>query len=233
MSQFKKKFYLGISLFIYIFYHSWYASDIDYKSNIIIWGDIQEYNISYNIQKAKLLKNYVDTLEREIQNFTSDYFIKSEALASRAFELRIISGALNKIQTSQVEKIHAEKVLESAILKLKSMRQEIRTILKKELNLGMEKMKNLKIKRSANAQKISQRFISFIKKFTPKVREIRNLKKRKLILSSLTNINIEASKLALFESKKFTSPKQLEASYTNSLRSIKRELTTIKAIILN
>jgi hypothetical protein len=67
--------------------------------------------------------------------------------------------------------------------------------------------------------------------FTPKVRKISNNEKKKLILSALTRINVEASKLVLFPGKNFISKKQMRASYSNSLMAIERELNTIRAVI--
>ncbi len=225
-----------ISLYIIVtfFFSAYsYAHDIEYSSQIIPWQEIVERNTNYNIQRAKLLTNFVDTLEKEIRVFKNDHYIESEALESRAFELRIMSQELKNIQTINIEKHHADSIIESSILRLKTNKNETRKILKtklKDSKLLLEQKIQTKWK---VANKIGKRFSSFVASFTPKIRKLKNTEKKRLILLSLTNINKEASKLILFSSKEYSSLRHLDDSYNNSIRNIKRELYTIQAILKN
>lgn len=207
------------------------AHNISYQESIIHSAQIQEYNTNYNIQKAKLLEDYVNSLTEEIYNFKEEHYITSNDLEGRISELKAMSRTLREIQTFSTEKHHAESITQSVIDNIKILKQELKILLENKLIDSMTKLREEKARKSARANQISKRFISFVSVFTPKVRKLSNITKKKLILSSLTNINKEASKLALLETRTFTSQKQLDDYYGNAIRSIKRELNTIRAII--
>ena len=207
--------------------------NIDYTENIVNSTSILEKNTSYNIEKSKLLKSYIDNLQKEITNFKTDYYVQSEDLNSKSFELTIMSQGLGKIQTINIERHHAESVYESIIEKIKTLKTEISVTLKKEHTASLIQLAQNKQETNKKAQIVSQRFIGFVNIFTPKVRNLQNSERKNLILTSITAINIEASKLALFSTKDFSSQRQLDDYYSNSLRSIKRELQKIQAVILN
>ena len=144
-----------------------------------------------------------------------------------------MSESLSKIQTLNIEKHHAESLYDSVIEKIKTLKTEISVILKKELTSSLISLAQNKQEKNKKAQVVSSRFISFVQVFTPKVRKLQNSEKKKLILGSITTINIEASTLALFSTKNFSSQRQLDDYYSNSLRTIKRELQKIQSVILN
>lgn len=172
--------YPAVAIFLFAPFYTTYSHNVDYKSNIIIGWERNEDNTDYNIQKAKLLDNYVISLEKEIQNFKNEHYIKSEALDSRAFDLRVMSSTLKKIQTIQIEKHHSESIIEGIIEELKNIKLEIRAILKTKLKDSMIMLDLLKQNRTKSATRISNRFITFVNTFTPKVRKLSNSEKRNL-----------------------------------------------------
>lgn len=207
------------------------SHNIGYSENISRFTEIQEKNTNYNIQKAKLLKRYINTLKWETTGYKTDHEISNELIDSRVFQLKVMYESLSKIQTIYIEKHHAESITFDIIEKLKTIKQELNETLKWELQKSRSELLVLHAAYSIKTKLISKRFIYFVNVFTPKVRKISNNEKKKLILSALTRINVEASKLVLFPGKNFISKKQMRASYSNSLMAIERELNTIRAVI--
>jgi hypothetical protein len=104
--------------------------------------------------------------------------------------------------------------------------------MKIELIKSKARMERNRVVLKNRSNTLSPRLIAFVRKFTPKVRSLSNSQKKKNILSTLTSINKEASKLALFESRKFSSAKEMDDYYSLTIRSIKREFHTLQALIL-
>ena len=218
-----------------IFLYLWAAQahEIDYNTSILGWRDITEKNSRHNIEKARLLKTYIQSLQKEIQDIKNDHYIENIRLNVISDELNKMLGSLNNTLTVHYEKHHAISVYDSIIDKIKTLKNELRSLLKTELQSSAYQLEKNKAEKNKKAQTVSKKFNTFVKIFTPKVRKIENTEKRKLILGSITVINQESSKLSLFWSRKFSSQRQMNDYYSNSLRTIKRELQKIQTIIIN
>lgn len=200
-------------------------------SEIKIGGKIESVNTKYNIEKAKILQSYVSSLEKEIESFKVAHEIENEKINTISFELYLMNKALNKIQTLVIERSNAEDIIENIIENLKNLKNDIRSELKIELTQSKQELVELKNVYTNKANNVATRFTLFVGKFTPRVHALKESEKKELILQSLVEINKESSKLSLLETKDFQSKKQLRDYYSNSIRSIKRELKTIQAII--
>lgn len=208
------------------------AHNINYDTSILWSKDISEQNSSYNIQKGRLLMTYINSLQKEIVTISNEHYIESSKLQSISNELQLMSRSLNNTLTVHYEKHHAIWVYDSIIEKIKTLKTELSTALKTELELSSVRLEKNKLEKNRKALIVSTKFNNFVTIFTPKVRKLQNTEKRKLILGSITVINLESSKLSLFPTKTFSSQRQMDEYYSNSLRTIKRELQKIQAVIL-
>jgi hypothetical protein len=209
------------------------AHNIDYNTSILGWRDIVEQNSSYNIEKGRLLKGYLESLRKEIVDIKKDNYIQNERLEDISSELNKMELALNNTLTVHYEKHHAIWVYESIIEKIKTIKNELSNILKTELQSSADRLEKNKLEKNKKAEIVSKKINSFVTLFTPKVRQLENTQKKQLILSSITVINQESSKLSFFSTKEFSSIRQMDEYYSNSLRTIKREFHKIQLIILN
>jgi len=208
------------------------AHDIDYNTTILWSRDISEQNSSYNIEKWKLLKNYINGLETEIITMKRDHYIQNSSLDNISKQLKKMSSVLSNTLTIHYEKHHAVWVYDSIIENINVLKTELSLILKTELASSSVQLEKNKKETNRKALIVSGKFNNFVKVFTPKVRSLENSEKKKQILSAITVINIESSKLSIFSSREFSSQRQMDEYYSNSLRSIKRELQKIQAAIL-
>ena len=210
-----------------------HAQIVDYKTYISISWDVSEYNSSYNIEKAKLLEQYIDSLLEEIFEFKREHAINSKEIDAYIFDLKMMSSALGNIQTLSIEKKDAETITDSIIEELSASKIEIWIVLKEELEKSKEAFSIYKREKTVKAGIISIRMITFLDSFSPKVEALSNTQKKTDILISLSRIRSASNSLWSFWNKLFSSQLKMNESYNNYIREIRRELETIRAIIVS
>lgn len=193
---------------------------------------LQKNNTDINIKKAKLLENYVLSINNNISTLKIKYNIRVDKdinIIQR--ELKIILNSLKKIQSKKIDKKISEDVTKEVIKRLKNINKKLNRILSYR-----------KLTFELNSMKLTQKYINISLLLSNKVNTIvtslyipiKNKKYYSLkewkIIKRLKKLLKENKKLKNLKNEKFKDENEIKIKILEILKNIKKEIHWLKSI---
>ena len=156
----------------------------------------------------------------------------SPLLVESIAEIDEMTKVLGKIQTKFMEKTDAQEILSSIINWLKDVNNVLKPYLKRQQKTYQEKLFITKNNYIRIGDRISRALYVFVQKFSLKLGEKDTLsKKEKDVVQALVWLNENRQKIERFKSIRFGTKNDMRDYYINIIKSIRKEISIIKALL--
>ncbi len=191
--------------------------------HIVHWNDIKD--------RLNLIKNYTYNLKEEINILLNKYNINKDKIEKQLWEINDMLNIIENINNKEYNENEYNQIIELILKEIKENKNEIKNIVIKEQE---EYKKSLLAKKKTYSKlwiKLNTQFDTIIKKYYNIYQKKENITKTDTqIIKILKNLSTESLKLKNFWLLNFDSIEEMNNTFTEILKNIKKEMITLKSL---
>lgn len=189
-------------------------------------------NTQNNIKSAYLMEKYTKNLILNLVTFQDTYNLENDKdIQNIIYKLDNVTNNLKKIQSTNLDKQKAETAMNILLEQLKSINNEIKSILKQKKDIIKKDVEKEKTKYSSLTIRLSTKMDKIIYELAKKIKSSDWLNNNELqIVKNIKILEAENKKLKDFGNSDFLTKEEIRSAVISILINIKSEIKLIKSL---
>lgn len=218
-----------------------YTTIITYLTLALFWFNITyssqdnsfTQNTQNNIKSAYLMEKYTKNLILNLVTFQDTYNLENDKdIQNIIYKLDNVTNNLKKIQSTNLDKQKAETAMNILLEQLKSINNEIKSLLKQKKDIVKKDVEKEKVKYSGLTTRLSTKMDKIIYELAKRIKSSDWLNNNELqIIKNIKILEAENKKLKDFSNSDFLTKEEIRSAIISILTNIKSEIKLIKSLL--